>query len=72
LAGAEDHQLGRPAGVNLIEGSRSQALALLDGLTYGPGSADGLGDTGAAWRAHRERVRAAQRRGKRRDDAGGA
>jgi hypothetical protein len=52
----EDHQLGRPAGVNLIEGSRAQVLSLLDELTYGPGSA-----TQDTWRAIRQQVQAAQR-----------
>lgn len=31
----DDHALGRPVGVNLIEGSRAQVLALLDALTSG-------------------------------------
>ncbi|MEO7001550.1 MAG: hypothetical protein ABI068_07090 [Ktedonobacterales bacterium] len=45
----EDHLLGRPSGVNLIEGSRRQALALLDELTYGPGSDAQLLETRQAW-----------------------
>jgi hypothetical protein len=36
-----EHQLGRPVGVNLIEGSRKQVLALLEDLSDGPGSTAG-------------------------------
>ena len=57
----EDHQLGRPVGVNLIEGSRRQALALLDELTYGPGSDAPLLETRQAWRETWQDVQAAQR-----------
>jgi hypothetical protein len=58
-----DHQLGRPAGVNLIEGSRGQVLAFLDQLTYGPGSTAGTQATGAAWRAAWKQVTARRRDG---------
>ena len=48
--------LGRPTGLNLIEGNRAQVLELLDTLTYGTGStADPAAQ--AAWRARREEVR---------------
>ena len=57
----DDHLLGRPAGVNLIEGSRRQALALLDELTYGPGSAPHMLQTRQTWRDTWQDVQAAQR-----------
>ena len=65
----EDRMLGRPVGVNLIEGSRAQALALLDGLTYEPGSADAMRETHAAWRAAWRQVREGQRHAEGKDDA---
>src|SRR4051794_20179480 len=43
--------LGRPTGLNLIEGNKQQVLALLDRLTYGEGSSVGT-QTNAAWRTH--------------------
>jgi hypothetical protein len=43
--------LGRPTGLNLIEGNKQQVLALLDTLTYGPGS-DASAQTRATWRTH--------------------
>jgi hypothetical protein len=46
--------LGRPTGVNLIEGNRKQVLALLDTLSYGAGSTPGTQGTKAAWRGHWE------------------
>lgn len=55
-----DRQLGRPVGVNLIEGSRKQVLALLDGLSYGSGNTPGTQETRDAWHATWQRVRAAQ------------
>lgn len=59
----QDHLLGRPTGVNLIEGSRRQVLAVLDGLTYGPGSSPGLAETNAVWRATWQRVQAGMKPG---------
>jgi hypothetical protein len=52
--------LGRPTGVNLIEGSRKQVLAFLDELSYGPQSTPGVDQQKATWRAHRDEVRARQ------------
>jgi predicted RNA-binding Zn-ribbon protein involved in translation (DUF1610 family) len=63
----EDHLLGRPTAVNLIEGSRAQAVALLDELTYGPNSAEAMRVTDAAWRANWEQVREGQRRASAKD-----
>jgi hypothetical protein len=57
----EDHLLGRPTDVNLIDGSRAQAIALLDEITYGPNSAKAMRERGAAWRAHCEQVREGRR-----------
>jgi hypothetical protein len=50
--------LGRPTGVNLIEGSRKQVLAFLDGLTYGAENTRGIQATKAVWHEHREEVKA--------------
>jgi predicted RNA-binding Zn-ribbon protein involved in translation (DUF1610 family) len=57
-----DRALGRPAGVNLIEGSRAQVLALLDELTYGPASSDTLYASRDTWQDAWQQVRRAQRR----------
>jgi hypothetical protein len=65
----EDRAIGRPAGVNLIEGSRAQVLVLLDTLSYGHGSSDGLSDTNQAWRVAWQQVREAQRQPTDRDKA---
>lgn len=43
--------LGRPTGLNLIEGNKQQVLALLDTLTYGAGSSASA-QTRATWRTH--------------------
>jgi hypothetical protein len=50
--------LGRPTGVNLIEGNKQQVLTLLDSLTYGPGSSPGTNETKAVWRTHWQEVQA--------------
>lgn len=50
--------LGRPTGVNLIEGNKQQVLALLDTLTYGAASTPGTAATKAAWRVHWQEVQA--------------
>ncbi len=50
--------LGRPTGVNLIEGNKQQVLAVLDTLTYGTGSTPGTVSTKTAWRAHWQEVQA--------------
>lgn len=52
--------LGRPTGVNLIEGNRKQVLAFLDALTYGESSTPGTAATKAAWQHHRQEVQARQ------------
>jgi len=52
--------LGRPTGVNLIEGNRKQVLAFLDELTYGTESTPSVHATKAVWRAHRNEVKARQ------------
>jgi hypothetical protein len=48
--------LGRPTGLNLIEGNKQHVLALLDRLTYGAGSTAGTLITKAAWRRHWQEV----------------
>jgi hypothetical protein len=48
--------LGRPTGVNLIEGNRQQVLAVLDSLTYGERSTAGIQTTKATWRVHWQEV----------------
>lgn len=45
--------LGRPTGLNLIEGNKQQVLALLDSLTYGEGSTPGTKAAKTAWQQHR-------------------
>ncbi len=50
--------LGRPTGVNLIEGNRKQVLAFLDTLTYGAGSTPGTEATKTVWRRHWQEVQA--------------
>ena len=52
--------LGRPTGVNLIEGNRKQVLAFLDELTYGTESTPTVHATKALWRDHRDEVKAGQ------------
>ena len=52
--------LGRPTGVNLIEGSRKQVLAFLDTLTHGEHTTPELRDRLAAWRAGWDEVKAKQ------------
>src|SRR5579872_244350 len=56
----QDHQLGRPVGVNLIEGSRKQVLAFLDELSGGTDGTAGLSEAQMSWRANWRRVRDAQ------------
>ena len=41
----------RPVAINLIEGRLPEVVALLDALTYGPGSTPGLPERREAWRA---------------------
>ncbi len=48
--------LGRPTGLNLIEGNKQQVLALLDSLTYGAGSTAGTLAAKADWQQHRHEV----------------
>ncbi len=48
--------LGRPTGLNLIEGNKQQVLGLLDSLTYGATSTGGTHATKAAWQRHRQEV----------------
>ena len=52
--------LGRPTGMNLIEGNRKQVLAFLDELTYGAENTTGIQATKAVWREHWEEVKARQ------------
>lgn len=49
--------LGRPTGVNLIEGSRRDVIAFLDGLTYGVNAPPELCATRDRWQAHWEEVK---------------
>lgn len=44
----------RPAGVNLIEGTAHEVVALLDDLAYGDGSTPGLAELRDSWRARAE------------------
>lgn len=55
--------LGRPTGVNLIEGNRKQVLALLDSLTYGAGSSADPA-TRERWRQAWQEVRERQTAGR--------
>jgi hypothetical protein len=41
---------GRPVGANLVQGSLKEVIYFLDGLTAGPGSAAGIGDSRTPWR----------------------
>jgi hypothetical protein len=50
-------ELGRPTGVNLIEGSRRDVVAFLDGLTYGEKTPVELAAARDAWRARLERIK---------------
>lgn len=63
--------LGRPTGVNLIEGNRRDVIAFLDRLSYGEGSPDEIEATRAEWQAGWQEVkeRQAQWRAKRDTDA---
>ncbi len=51
----EPEAIGRPSGVNLIEGSRKQVLEFLDGLSAGPSGQR------KSWEAQRERIRRGNR-----------
>lgn len=46
----EEPAYTRPVAVNLIGGSMTQVIALLDDLAYGPGSTAGAEDRRTAWR----------------------
>jgi hypothetical protein len=59
---AAEHGVGRPTGVNFIEGGRAAVLALLDGLARGDQAAPELQARHAAWRARWDEVRTAQER----------
>jgi predicted RNA-binding Zn-ribbon protein involved in translation (DUF1610 family) len=66
--------LGRPTGLNLIEGNRAQVIEFLDTLTYGERTTPELRERLARWRAGRDEVRAKQAewRASRRREGGGA
>jgi ribosomal protein L37AE/L43A len=51
--------LGRPTGLNLIEGNKQQVLALLDTLSYGESSTMSA-QTKAAWRTHWQEIQERQ------------
>jgi len=57
-----EHGIGRPTGMNFIEGSRASVIALLDGLTRGEQSAPQLEQSRAAWKTQWDEVKAAQER----------
>lgn len=57
-----ERSVGRPSGVNLIEGGRRGVLAFLDALTYGEHTPPELRERQASWRAHWDEVKATQRR----------
>jgi len=46
----------RPAAHNLIQGSPEEVLALLDGMSYGPGSTQGLAESKTEWRRRVEQA----------------
>jgi hypothetical protein len=48
----------RPAGVNLIDGTMADVIALLEDLAYGAGSTPEVHATKDAWRQHEQRRRA--------------
>jgi predicted RNA-binding Zn-ribbon protein involved in translation (DUF1610 family) len=52
--------LGRPTGVNLIEGNRKDVIAFLDRLTYGVNTPPEVAEARDAWRAGLGEVRARQ------------
>ncbi len=56
----EDHILGRPTGVNMIEGSRSQVIEFLNTLTYGPSSSPEALAMRDSWRKLHDQTRADQ------------
>lgn len=60
----EGHVLGRPTGVNLIEGSRKDVIAFLDSLTYGDHASPETQANRAAWRTRLEHIRSAEARWK--------
>lgn len=53
-------ELGRPVGANLINGSLKEVIFFLDGLTNGPESATGLGNSQQVWRRNLESISWAQ------------
>jgi hypothetical protein len=52
--------LGRPTGLNLIEGNRAQVIQFLDTLTYGDRTTPELRERRARWRAGLDEVREKQ------------
>jgi hypothetical protein len=52
--------VGRPSGVNLIEGNRNDVIAFLDQLSYGAASAPETTAMRDAWRARWDEVRERQ------------
>ena len=52
--------LGRPTGLNLIEGNRRQVIEFLDTLTYGERTTPELRERLAQWRTGRDEVKARQ------------
>ncbi|HVC33405.1 MAG TPA: hypothetical protein VNL16_07835 [Chloroflexota bacterium] len=56
--------LGRPTGINLIEGNRKDVIAFLDSLTYGADSPDETKATRDAWRQRWQEVKERQAAGR--------
>ncbi len=56
-----ERSVGRPSGVNFIEGGRRAVLAFLDTLTYGENTPPELRDRQAAWHANWDEVKAVHR-----------
>jgi hypothetical protein len=52
--------LGRPAGVNLIEGNRRDVIDFLDRLSYGDGSTQQIAARNEQWRAGWQQVKKQQ------------
>jgi hypothetical protein len=55
-----ERAIGRPSGVNFIEGGRRAVLAFLDTLTYGEQTPPELRERQASWRANWNEVKAMQ------------
>ena len=58
----QERSVGRPSGVNFIEGGRRAVLSFLDALTHGEHTPPELRERQASWRANWDEVKAMQQR----------